>query len=304
MIKEKSCGAVVYKIVDNQIFFLIEKMKRGHFSLPKGHVEKNETEVETALREIKEETNLDVILDTSFREVITYSPYEGCLKDVVFFTALVNSDNIINQECEVSDIYFHTFDKAYKTLTHQDDKNILLKAYLHILLKTMKKVILIGSPGSGKSYLTSHLKNKIDLPIYHLDQLYWYGSWNHITREELIAKQDEIMKNDKWLIDGHFQNTLENRVKNSDTIIHFNMPGITCVNGVKHRIKNHPIRDDMPSSCIESELDPVFETCMLNFKKEKNKYIYSLMKKYPSNVLTITSKKMLKFIIEYLDSLK
>ena len=60
MKKEKSCGAVVYKIINNQIFFLIEKMQRGHFSIPKGHVENNETEIETALREIKEETNLEV----------------------------------------------------------------------------------------------------------------------------------------------------------------------------------------------------------------------------------------------------
>ena len=63
MKKEKSCGAVVYKIINNQIFFLIEKMQRGHFSIPKGHVENNETEIETALREIKEETNLDVLED-------------------------------------------------------------------------------------------------------------------------------------------------------------------------------------------------------------------------------------------------
>ena len=54
MIKEKSCGAVVYKIVNNQYYFLIEKMKRGHFSIPKGHVEKGESGLETAYREIKE----------------------------------------------------------------------------------------------------------------------------------------------------------------------------------------------------------------------------------------------------------
>ena len=304
MKKEKSCGAVVYKIINNQIFFLIEKMQRGHFSIPKGHVENNETEIETALREIKEETNLDVILDTTFKEVVTYSPFENVIKDVVFFIGKVSSETVINQEIEVSEIYFYPFDKAYKTLTFEMDKNTLLKAYLHILLKNMNKVILIGSPGSGKSYLTSHLKDKIDLPIYHLDNLYWYDNWKHISREQLIKKQDEIMKTDKWLIDGHFQSTLENRIKNADTIIHFSMSGKTCVNAVKHRIKNHPIRDDMPSTCIETTLDPEFETCMLNFKKQKNKEIFSLMKKYPSNVLTITSKKMLNKVISYLNTYK
>ena len=300
MIKEKSCGAVIYKIIDNQVYFLVEKMQRGHYALTKGHVENNETEVETATREIKEETNLDVIIDTNFREVISYSPYEGCIKDVVYFIAKAISEDVKNQECEVNSIYFFKFDKAYKILTHQGDKDVLLKAYMYYLLKHMKKVILIGSPGSGKSYLTKFLKDRTTLPVYHLDKLYWYGSWNHISREELIKKQDEIMENEEWLIDGHFQLTLENRIKNADTIIHFNLNGKTCVNGVKHRIKHFPIRDDMPTTCVETELDPAFEKCMLNFKKEKNKEIFALMKKYPSNVLTITSKKMLTAIIDYL----
>ena len=106
MIKEKSCGAVIYKIIDNQVYFLVEKMQRGHYALTKGHVENNETEVETATREIKEETNLDLIIDTNFREVISYSPYEGCIKDVVYFIAKAISDDVKNQECEVNCIYF------------------------------------------------------------------------------------------------------------------------------------------------------------------------------------------------------
>ena len=61
MIKEKSCGAITYKIVDGIYYFLIEKMNRGHFSLPKGHVEENETIDECVIREVKEETNLDLI---------------------------------------------------------------------------------------------------------------------------------------------------------------------------------------------------------------------------------------------------
>ena len=73
MIKEKSCGAVVYKYENNEILVLLEKMKKGHISIPKGHVENDETEIQTALREIKEETNLDVVIDTGFKEVISYS---------------------------------------------------------------------------------------------------------------------------------------------------------------------------------------------------------------------------------------
>ena len=71
---EKSCGAVVYKAVSDVTLFLIEHMALGHTSLPKGHMEEGETEEETAVREIKEETNLDVVLDTRFRHTISYSP--------------------------------------------------------------------------------------------------------------------------------------------------------------------------------------------------------------------------------------
>ena len=300
MIKEKSCGAVVYKIVNNQYYFLIEKMKRGHFSIPKGHVEKGESELETAYREIKEETNLDVIIDSSFREVSTYSPYENCIKDVVFFVANIVSDKVINQECEVSDIFFYPFDKAYKILTHQSDKEVLLKAYLYLLVNNSKKIIIIGSPGSGKSYLSPYVANKTKIKLHHLDNMYWYGNWNHISTQELYDKVEEVMKDDKWIIDGHFASTIEQRISNADTIIYFNLPGITCVNGVKNRIKNHPIRDDMPSTCIETELDPEFETCMLNFRKNNNHKLQKLFKQYPSNLLTITSKKMLHTIVKYL----
>ncbi|MBQ7646054.1 MAG: NUDIX domain-containing protein [Clostridia bacterium] len=66
MILERSCGAVVYKRTDKRVLYLIEHMARGHVSLPKGHVEDGETEEQTARREIKEETNLDVYWTLAF----------------------------------------------------------------------------------------------------------------------------------------------------------------------------------------------------------------------------------------------
>lgn len=128
MKKEKSCGAVVYKNNKGERLYLVEKMKLGHYSLVKGHVEKNETESQTALREIKEETNLDVILDVNFRKISTYSPFKDVIKDVVFFVAEAISNDIINQESEVSEIYFLPFEKAYSLLTYASDKEILKMA--------------------------------------------------------------------------------------------------------------------------------------------------------------------------------
>lgn len=132
MKKEKSCGAVVYKKEQNQIYILIEQMRLGHYSIPKGHVENNETEIETAIREIQEETNLEVLLDSDFREVVSYSPYEGCIKDVVFFVALAKTDDIINQETEVSNIFWLQPHEAIAKLTYDNDKMIVKKALKYL----------------------------------------------------------------------------------------------------------------------------------------------------------------------------
>ena len=128
MKKEKSCGAVVYKRENGETLFLVEHMALGHVSLPKGHVEGDETERETALREIREETNLEVRLDTGFRQVIGYSPAPGVWKDVVFFVAEAVSDRLINQESEVAALEWLPFGRAVEAMTFETDRETLTKA--------------------------------------------------------------------------------------------------------------------------------------------------------------------------------
>lgn len=128
MRKEKSCGAVIYKYIDNELFILLLKHNLGHWSFAKGHVEDSETEQETAIREIREETNLDVTINSDFRYVITYSPYEGVIKDVVYFLATTNSDNIKAQQSEISEIKWFKYEDAISMITYEDDRKVLMKA--------------------------------------------------------------------------------------------------------------------------------------------------------------------------------
>ena len=125
---EKSCGAVVYRFEDGRLYFLVEHMRLGHISIPKGHVEGNETEEETARREIKEETNLGVRMDTAFRHEISYSPASGILKQVVFFAAEAVSREMKNQECEVSGLEWLPQDEAVRAVTYDTDKEVLSHA--------------------------------------------------------------------------------------------------------------------------------------------------------------------------------
>lgn len=120
---EKSCGAVIF---EGDKILVIQQVK-GHWGFPKGHVEEGETEVETAIREIKEETNLDVEIDETHRYVEHYSPEEGIEKDVVFFIAKKTGGEIKVQEEEVKSTEWLLPEDAMDRLTYESSKSILSK---------------------------------------------------------------------------------------------------------------------------------------------------------------------------------
>ncbi len=133
MKKEKSCGSIIYKYSDNDLLFLVIKQTKGHYSFPKGHVEENETERETALREVKEETGFDISFVGDFRKVITYMPNDDVLKDVVFFLGNVIGGVLKAQEEEVVEIKWLNYEDALSVITYDDDKSVLRQAYDYIM---------------------------------------------------------------------------------------------------------------------------------------------------------------------------
>ena len=132
MKKEKSCGAVVIKEDEDGIKFLIIKQHDENWHFPKGHVEDGETEEQTAIREIKEETNIDVELDTNFRKVITYSPKEGALKDVVFFIGRAISFNLVIDPKELLDAKWVNVLEAKDYFVHEDIKGVCEEAIKYL----------------------------------------------------------------------------------------------------------------------------------------------------------------------------
>ncbi len=141
---EKSCGAAVYRFRNGILYFLVEHMIQGHTSIPKGHVEGDETEEETAVREIREETGLEVKLDTAFRREISYSPFEGIEKKVVFFAAEPAGGEMKNQECEVSGLEWLPADEAVKAVTYDTDKEVLAHAAAYLGEKGTKGTVPNG----------------------------------------------------------------------------------------------------------------------------------------------------------------
>ena len=117
---EKSCGCII--IEDKKV--LLIKQTNGIWGFPKGHVEKNETELETAAREVKEETNLDVEIDANKRYTMEYVTDKGKLKQVVLFVAKCTGGEIKAQECEVNEIKWLDFDEAVETITYENTREL------------------------------------------------------------------------------------------------------------------------------------------------------------------------------------
>ena len=124
MQQEKSCGCIVIN-EKNQV--LLIHHNAGHWDFPKGHVEKGETEVQTAIREVKEETNIDVEVNDKYRYTVEYSPKEDVIKEVVYFLAKNISDDKEAQLEEVSEVQWFNFDEAFDKITYNTSKEILEK---------------------------------------------------------------------------------------------------------------------------------------------------------------------------------
>ena len=133
MKNEKSCGAIVFKRENNVTKYVIIKSIGGFYGFPKGHVENNETEIQTALREVYEEVGLKINIINGFKEIVEYYiPSVNVQKQVVYFLGEYKDQPIIFQKEELLYAELMEFDKAYNCFTHENNKELLLKADLFI----------------------------------------------------------------------------------------------------------------------------------------------------------------------------
>ncbi len=147
----------------------------------------------------------------------------------------------------------------------------------------MKKVIVIGCPGAGKSIFSRALSKKTTLPLFHLDNIYHRPDRSTIPREEFDRRLSEIMSGDGWIIDGNYNRTLGVRFNACDTVFLLDYPTDVCITGAKSRIGTK--RDDLP--WIETELDREFEKFILEFKDASLPKIHLLISEHPEKEIHI-----------------
>lgn len=143
----------------------------------------------------------------------------------------------------------------------------------------MKKVIIIGCPGSGKTTFAEKLCKKTGIPLYHLDAIWHKPDRTHIPRDDFDARMREIFDEESWIIDGNYSRTIEMRLMECDTAFLFDLPTEVCLQGATERLGKE--RYDMP--WIDNELDSQFKAEIESFSTKMLPIIYNLFEKHRQN---------------------
>ena len=163
----------------------------------------------------------------------------------------------------------------------------------------MNRIMIIGSPGAGKTTLALRLSEKLGLPLVHLDALYWRDNWQSISNEEFDRLLMVELCKQKWIMDGNFGRTIPLRLAYCDTVIYLDYSKFTCVFGIMKRVAewHGKTRPDMGKNCPE-HVDLDFLKFAWTFHKKHNERYMKILKEADNKKVIILKnrKQAEKFI--------
>ena len=152
----------------------------------------------------------------------------------------------------------------------------------------MKKIIVIGCPGSGKSTFSRALRNKTGIPLYHLDMMYWNADKTVVEKRVFLERLSAVLEKDEWIIDGNYSSTMELRMALCDTVIFLDYPLKICLDGINERFGKP--RSDMP--WIETEEDGEFIEFIKSYSEQEKPKVLELFTKHgDKNIVVFKSRE-------------
>lgn len=166
----------------------------------------------------------------------------------------------------------------------------------------MKKVIIIGSPGAGKSTFARKLSTVVGLSLYHLDMIWHKKDKTTYNKDEFDGFLKDILSKDEWIIDGNYSRTIDMRLSFCDTVFLLDFGTDVCLQGIRSRIGKQ--RTDLP--WLETELDKEFENYVKTFSRDKLPALYEALKKYEGkrNIYVFKSREQADKFIQNLSQKK
>ena len=152
----------------------------------------------------------------------------------------------------------------------------------------MRKIIVIGCPGSGKSTFSRALHGKTGIPLYHLDMMYWNEDKTTVERSVFLERLSAVIEKNAWIIDGNYASSMEMRMSACDTVFFLDYPTEVCLGGIKERMGK--ARSDIP--WVETEEDAEFVELVKNFNCTQRDKISALLERYKSkSIFVFTSRE-------------
>ena len=162
----------------------------------------------------------------------------------------------------------------------------------------MKKVIVIGCCGSGKSTFARHLHACTGIPLFHLDQLNWNTDKTTVEKTVFLKRVKELIQKDTWIIDGNYGSSMEMRMQACHTVFFLDYPVDVRIQGIYGRVGK--VRTDMP--WVEDEVDEDLIEFVKNYEKEDRPEVLNLLSKYKEKDIHIFRSRL--DANRYLESLK